>query len=80
MTGHIDNLNRYVEKVLFRLEGLIARRYFLLPIPARLSPILKACYPKKNNVIIKEAFMVRHHPQWLWIHKFIKNSFYILNI
>ncbi len=29
---------------------------------------------KKNNVIIKEAFMVRHHPQWLWIHKFIKNG------
>lgn len=27
---------------------------------------------KKNKVIVKEAFMVRYHPQWQWIKKFIK--------
>ena len=29
---------------------------------------------KKNNVIITEAFMVRHHPQWLWIKQQIKKG------
>ena len=26
---------------------------------------------KKNKVIVKEASMVRYHPQWQWIKKFI---------
>ena len=29
---------------------------------------------KKNKVIIKEAFMVRHHPQWQWVKKYIKDG------
>ncbi len=29
---------------------------------------------KKNDVIIKEAFMVRYHSQWNWIKKFIRNG------
>ena len=37
-----------------------------------IDPLLKSA--KKNKVIIKEAFMVRHHPQWKWIKKFIKNG------
>ena len=34
-----------------------------------IDPLIKSA--KKNKVIIKEAFMVRHHPQWKWIKKFI---------
>ena len=37
-----------------------------------IDPLIKSA--KKNKVIIKEAFMVRHHPQWKWIKKFIKNG------
>ena len=29
----------------------------------------------KNKIIIKEAFMVRYHPQWQWIKKKIKDGF-----
>tara|TARA_B100001123_G_scaffold432069_1_gene554484 strand:- start:599 stop:1606 length:1008 start_codon:yes stop_codon:yes gene_type:complete len=29
---------------------------------------------KKNNVIVKEAFMVRYHSQWLWAKKIIKRG------
>ena len=32
---------------------------------------------KKNKVIVKEAFMVRYHPQWQWIKKFIIRIFYL---
>ena len=37
-----------------------------------IDPLIKSS--KKNKVIIKEAFMVRHHPQWQWIKKFIKDG------
>ena len=26
---------------------------------------------RKNKVIIKEAFMIRYHPQWQWVKKFV---------
>jgi predicted dehydrogenase len=29
---------------------------------------------KENKVIVKEAFMVRYHPQWLWVKKYIKDG------
>jgi len=29
---------------------------------------------KKNKVVVKEAFMVRYHPQWQWIKKFINKG------
>lgn len=28
----------------------------------------------KKNKIVKEAFMVRHHPQWQWVKKYIKDK------
>ena len=28
----------------------------------------------QNKVIVKEAFMVRHHPQWQWVKKYIKSG------
>jgi predicted dehydrogenase len=28
----------------------------------------------KNKTIVKEAFMVRHHPQWQWVKKYIKSK------
>ncbi len=37
-----------------------------------INPLIKSS--KKNKVIIKEAFMVRHHPQWQWVKKFIKDG------
>ena len=37
-----------------------------------IDPLIKSS--KKNKVIIKEAFMVRHHPQWQWIKKFINDG------
>ena len=30
---------------------------------------------KKNKIVITEAFMVRHHPQWEWIKNKIKKGF-----
>jgi predicted dehydrogenase len=29
---------------------------------------------KQNKTIVKEAFMVRHHPQWQWIKNYIKSN------
>ena len=29
---------------------------------------------KKNKKIVKEAFMVRHHPQWQWVKKYINSN------
>ena len=37
-----------------------------------IDPLIKAA--KKNKVIIKEAFMVRHHPQWQWVKDYIKSG------
>ena len=37
-----------------------------------IDPLIKSA--KKNKVIIKEAFMVRHHPQWQWVKKYIKDG------
>jgi len=37
-----------------------------------IDPLIKAA--KKNKVIVKEAFMVRHHPQWQWVKKYIKSG------
>ena len=37
-----------------------------------IDPLIKSA--QKNKVIIKEAFMVRHHPQWQWVKKYIKDG------
>ncbi|MAV82161.1 MAG: NAD-binding protein [Pelagibacteraceae bacterium] len=29
---------------------------------------------RENKVIVKEAFMVRYHPQWIWAKKYIKQG------
>jgi predicted dehydrogenase len=36
-----------------------------------IDPLVKSA--KKNKVVIKEAFMVRHHPQWQWVKKYIRD-------
>jgi predicted dehydrogenase len=59
------------------LEACNYRKHILLEKPLALNskdidPLIKAA--KKNKVIIKEAFMVRHHPQWQWIKKYIKSG------
>ena len=37
-----------------------------------IDPLMK--YASENKVVIKEAFMVRHHPQWQWVKKYIKSG------
>ena len=59
------------------LEACNYGKHILLEKPLALNskdidPLIKAA--KKNKVIIKEAFMVRHHPQWQWIKKYIKSG------
>ena len=59
------------------LEACYNGKHILLEKPLALNakdidPLIKAA--KKNKVIIKEAFMVRHHPQWQWIKKYIKSG------
>tara|TARA_B100000674_G_scaffold142577_1_gene112230 strand:- start:64 stop:1068 length:1005 start_codon:yes stop_codon:yes gene_type:complete len=59
------------------LEACHNGKHILLEKPLALNakdidPLIKAA--KKNKVIIKEAFMVRHHPQWQWIKKYIKSG------
>ena len=59
------------------LEACNYGKHILLEKPLSLNskdidPLIKAA--KKNKVIIKEAFMVRHHPQWQWIKKYIKSG------
>tara|TARA_B100000073_G_scaffold281136_1_gene241846 strand:+ start:359 stop:1363 length:1005 start_codon:yes stop_codon:yes gene_type:complete len=59
------------------LEASSYGKHILLEKPLSLKstdidPLIKAA--KKNKVIIKEAFMVRHHPQWQWIKKYIKSA------
>ncbi|MDC0967646.1 Gfo/Idh/MocA family oxidoreductase [Alphaproteobacteria bacterium] len=59
------------------LEACNYGKHILLEKPLALNskdidPLIKAA--KKHKVIIKEAFMVRHHPQWQWIKKYIKSG------
>ena len=59
------------------LEASSFRKHILLEKPLSLNaknidPLIKAS--KKNKVIIKEAFMVRHHPQWQWVKKYIQKG------
>ena len=59
------------------LEACNYGKHILLEKPLSLNskdidPLIKAA--KKNRVIVKEAFMVRHHPQWQWIKKYIKSG------
>ena len=59
------------------LEACHYGKHILLEKPIALNskdidPLIKVA--KKNKVIVKEAFMVRHHPQWQWIKKYIKSG------
>ena len=59
------------------LKACAQGKHILLEKPLSLTakeitPLIKNA--KKHNVIIKEAFMVRHHPQWQWIKKYIKSG------
>ena len=56
------------------LEACNNKKHVLLEKPITLKSkqvdqLIKVA--KKNKVIVKEAFMVRHHPQWKWVKKII---------
>lgn len=59
------------------LEACTYGKHILLEKPLSLkakdiTPLINQSI--KHKVIIKEAFMVRYHPQWQWIKKFIKSG------
>ena len=59
------------------IEACKNKKNILLEKPISLKatdidPLMK--YASENKVVIKEAFMVRHHPQWLWIKKYLKSG------
>ncbi len=59
------------------IEACKNKKNILLEKPISLKatdidPLLK--YASENKVVIKEAFMVRHHPQWQWVKKYIKSG------
>ncbi len=59
------------------IEACKNKKHILLEKPLSLKasdidPLIK--YSSQNKVIIKEAFMVRHHPQWQWIKKYMKSG------
>ena len=59
------------------LQACSFKKHILLEKPLSLKakdiePLLKAAI--KNKIIIKEAFMVRHHPQWQWVKKYIQKG------
>ena len=37
-----------------------------------IDPLIKIA--SQNKVVVKEAFMVRHHPQWRWVKEYIKSG------
>ena len=59
------------------IEACKNKKNILLEKPLSLKasdidPLIK--YASQNKVVIKEAFMVRHHPQWQWVKKYIKSG------
>ena len=59
------------------IEACKNKKNILLEKPISLKatdidPLMK--YASENKVVIKEAFMVRHHPQWQWIKKYMKSG------
>tara|TARA_B100000787_G_C16186789_1_gene295149 strand:- start:1331 stop:2329 length:999 start_codon:yes stop_codon:yes gene_type:complete len=59
------------------IEACKNKKHVLLEKPITLKAkdvdkIIKVA--KENKVIVKEAFMVRYHPQWLWVKKYIKSG------
>ena len=59
------------------IEACKNKKHVLLEKPIALSSkdvdkLMKVA--KENKVIVKEAFMVRYHPQWLWAKKYIKQG------
>ena len=59
------------------IEACKKKKNILLEKPISLKatdidPLMK--YASENKVVIKEAFMVRHHPQWQWVKKYIKSG------
>ncbi len=59
------------------IEACKNKKNILLEKPISLkatdiNPLMK--YASENKVVIKEAFMVRHHPQWQWVKKYIKSG------
>ncbi len=59
------------------IEACKNKKNILLEKPISLKatdidPLMK--YASDNKVVIKEAFMVRHHPQWQWVKKYIKSG------
>ena len=59
------------------IEACKNKKHILLEKPISLKasdidPLIK--YASQNKVIIKEAFMVRHHPQWQWVKKYIESG------
>ena len=59
------------------IEACKNKKNILLEKPISLKatdidPLMK--YASENKVVIKEAFMVRHHPQWQWVKTYIKSG------
>ena len=59
------------------IEACKNKKNILLEKPISLKatdidPLMK--YASENKVVIKEAVMVRHHPQWQWVKKYIKSG------
>ena len=59
------------------IEACKNKKNILLEKPISLKatdidPLMK--YASENKVVIKEAFRVRHHPQWQWVKKYIKSG------
>ena len=59
------------------IEACKNKKNILLEKPISLKatdidPLMK--YASENKIVIKEAFMVRHHPQWQWVKKYIKSG------
>ena len=57
------------------IEACKNKKHVLLEKPITLkakevNQLIKVA--KKNKVIVKEAFMVRHHPQWQWVKNLIR--------
>ena len=59
------------------IEACKNKKNLLLEKPLSLKskdidPLIKIA--SQNKVIVKEAFMVRHHPQWRWVKEYIKSG------
>ena len=59
------------------LQASSFKKHILLEKPLSLKakdidPLIKVAI--KNKIIIKEAFMVRHHPQWQWVKKYWRHK------